>query len=81
MRTTVIVRFRRIRAIVTVDKTLGCQGGNVQRTESVIEELLAIQREAGVGFEHGGVAGVGRGCSKSGAKRSRVVGDSTGSLE
>jgi hypothetical protein len=53
----------------------------VQGTESVIEELLAIRREAGVGFEHCGVAGVGRGCGKSGAERSRVVGDSTGSVE
>jgi len=60
LRTTVIVRLGRIRAIVTVHKTLGSQHGNVQRTEAVIEELLAAQREAGVGFERGRVASVGR---------------------
>ena len=53
----------------------------MQGTESEIEELLTVEREAGAGFESGGVAGVGGSGGESGAERSRVVGDPAGGIE
>src|SRR5262245_5273891 len=81
LRTSVVIRLRRVRAIESTDEKFGSHRSHVQRPESKIEQLLPAERKARTLLNCRRMAGIGGRGREPCPHCARMVRDPSRSIE